>query len=183
VGISEIIVNPGLINVDFADVRSVMGNAGTAMMGVGSSTGKERAREATIAALSSPLLDMPLGSARGVVFTVLGPPDLSLSEVQIVADLIYETVSAEANIIFGASVDASLDVRSRDRGDAPMTFDSIHRSTALSDDDDDGSDDDDESTWCKETRHENTTVRLSAGGDGGVGRRASCRDDNKLGRV
>jgi cell division protein FtsZ len=81
VGISEIIIRPGLINVDFADVRAIMGNAGTALMGIGQSSGKNRAEEAAKEAISSPLLDFPIEKAKGVVFNIVGGSDLTLQEV------------------------------------------------------------------------------------------------------
>ena len=105
VGISEIIIKPGLVNVDFADVRTVMGNAGTALMGIGTGRGKTRAQDAAIAAISSPLLDFPVKAARGVVFNCVGGPDLSLTEIQAAADVIYENVDPDCNIIFGAMID------------------------------------------------------------------------------
>eukprot|EP00590_Aulacoseira_subarctica_P001965 CAMPEP_0172434304 /NCGR_PEP_ID=MMETSP1064-20121228/70561_1 /TAXON_ID=202472 /ORGANISM="Aulacoseira subarctica , Strain CCAP 1002/5" /LENGTH=316 /DNA_ID=CAMNT_0013182515 /DNA_START=971 /DNA_END=1921 /DNA_ORIENTATION=+ len=108
VGISEIIVRPGLINVDFADVRSVMQNAGTALMGIGTGTGKTRAEDAATAAISSPLLDSPIERAKGVVFNIIGGRDMSLVEVNRAAKVIYEAVDDDANIIFGALVDDSL---------------------------------------------------------------------------
>jgi cell division protein FtsZ len=108
VGISEIIVRPGLINVDFADVRSVMQNAGTALMGIGTGTGKTRAEDAATAAISSPLLDSPIERAKGVVFNIIGGRDMSLVEVNRAAKVIYEAVDDDANIIFGALVDESL---------------------------------------------------------------------------
>ena len=82
VGISEIIIKPGLVNVDFADVRAVMGSSGAALMGVGTGSGKGRARTAAIAAVSCPLIDHPVTRATRVVFNVVGGPDLSLNEVQ-----------------------------------------------------------------------------------------------------
>lgn len=81
VGISEIIIRPGLINVDFADVRTIMGDAGTALMGIGRGSGKSRAQEAAAAAISSPLLDFPIEKAKGVVFNIVGGTDLTLQEV------------------------------------------------------------------------------------------------------
>ncbi len=83
VGISEIITKPGLINVDFADVRAIMGNAGTALMGIGKASGRQRAVEATQSAISSPLLDFPIKNARGVIFNVMGGSDLTLNEVNL----------------------------------------------------------------------------------------------------
>lgn len=105
VGISEIIVRPGLINVDFADVRSVMKDAGTALMGIGTGVGKTGAEDAAINAISSPLLDEPVQDATGVVFNILGPRNLSLQEVNRAARVIYENVHEDANVIFGALVD------------------------------------------------------------------------------
>ena len=105
VGISEIIVRPGLINVDFADVRSVMKDAGSALMGIGTGVGKTGAEDAAIAAISSPLLDEPVQDATGVVFNILGPRNLSLQEVNRAARVIYDNVHEDANVIFGALVD------------------------------------------------------------------------------
>mmetsp|Transcript_4402 Transcript_4402/g.6490 ORF Transcript_4402/g.6490 Transcript_4402/m.6490 type:complete len:434 (-) Transcript_4402:113-1414(-) len=105
VGISDIIVKPGLINVDFADVRSVMKDAGTALMGIGTGVGKTSAEDAAIAAISSPLLDEPVQDATGVVFNILGPRSLSLQEVNRAARVIYDNVHEDANVIFGALVD------------------------------------------------------------------------------
>lgn len=109
VGISEIIVKPGLVNVDFADVRSIMGNAGTALMGIGTGKGKSRATDAALAAISSPLLDFPITRAKGIVFNVAGGQDLSLQEINAAAEVIYENVDPDANIIFGALVDDKLE--------------------------------------------------------------------------
>jgi len=108
-GISDIVMKPGLINVDFADVRSVMTDAGPALMGIGRGFGKSRARDAALAAVSSPLLDFPIERARGVVFTITGNADMSLGEVNDVASVISEIVSDDANIIFGTSVDDTFD--------------------------------------------------------------------------
>ncbi|KAG5192094.1 Tubulin/FtsZ, GTPase domain-containing protein [Tribonema minus] len=108
VGISEIIIKPGLVNVDFADVRSVMSNAGTALMGVGRGKGKTRASDAAHAAISSPLLDFPVKQARGIVFNIIGDKDLTLAEINEAAQVIYRNVDPDANIIFGALVDPAL---------------------------------------------------------------------------
>ena len=108
VGVSEIIVRPGLINVDFADVRAIMGDAGSALMGIGKGSGKNRAQDAAAAALSSPLLDFPIKKAQGVVFNVVGGSDLTLQEINAAAEIIYEAVDPNANIIFGALIDESL---------------------------------------------------------------------------
>ena len=101
------ILPPGLINVDFADVRAVMSNAGPALMGIGRGFGKTRARDAALAAVSSPLLDFPIEKAKGIVFTITGTSDMSLQEVNEVAAVIQSIGSDDANIIFGTSVDES----------------------------------------------------------------------------
>ena len=108
VGISEIIIKPGLINVDFADVRSIMGRAGTALMGIGRASGKNRAIDAASAAISSPLLDFSIDSAKGVVFNVVGGTDMTLQEINAAAEIIYEAVDPNANIIFGSIVDDTM---------------------------------------------------------------------------
>jgi len=108
VGISEIITKPGLINVDFADVNSIMSNAGLALMGIGEGAGPSRARDAALAAITSPLLDFPLRDAKGVVYTITGGPDMSLTEVNRVAEVIAEMVHPAANVIFGANTDESM---------------------------------------------------------------------------
>lgn len=108
VGISEIIIRPGLINVDFADVKAIMGHAGTALMGIGKGSGKMRAKEAAVAAISSPLLDFPIMKAKGVMFNIVGGRDLSLQEVDAAAEIIYEAVDTNANIKFGAMIDDSI---------------------------------------------------------------------------
>lgn len=105
-GISDIITIPGLINVDFADVRAIMADAGSALMGIGVASGKSRAREAAIAAVSSPLLETSIRGAKGVVINITGGLDLTLHEVNAAADSIYEEVDQDdANIIFGAVID------------------------------------------------------------------------------
>lgn len=104
-GISDIITIPGLVNVDFADVRAVMADAGSALMGIGVGSGKSRAREAAIAAISSPLLESSIEGARGVVFNITGGSDLTLHEVNAAAETVYEVVDPNANIIFGAVID------------------------------------------------------------------------------
>jgi len=108
VGISEIIIKPGLVNVDFADVRTIMGNAGTALMGIGTGKGKTRAVDAAMSAISSPLLDFPITKAKGIVFNVVGGPDMTLQEINAAAEVIYENVDQDANIIFGALIDEKL---------------------------------------------------------------------------
>jgi cell division protein FtsZ len=107
-GISDIITVPGLVNVDFADVRAVMADAGSALMGIGIGSGKSRAREAAMTAISSPLLESSIDGARGVVFNITGGSDLTLHEVNAAAEIIYEAVDPNANIIFGAVIDDRL---------------------------------------------------------------------------
>jgi cell division protein FtsZ len=107
-GISDIITIPGLVNVDFADVRAVMADAGSALMGIGVGSGKTRAKEAASAAISSPLLESSIEGARGVVFNITGGSDLTLHEVNTAAETIYEVVDPNANIIFGAVIDDRL---------------------------------------------------------------------------
>ncbi|MBW4650989.1 MAG: cell division protein FtsZ [Kastovskya adunca ATA6-11-RM4] len=107
-GISDIITIPGLVNVDFADVRAVMADAGSALMGIGIGSGKSRAREAAVAAISSPLLESSIEGARGVVLNITGGIDLTLHEVNAAAETVYEVVDPNANIIFGAVIDESL---------------------------------------------------------------------------
>ncbi len=107
-GISDIITIPGMVNVDFADVRAVMADAGSALMGIGTGSGKSRAREAAMAAISSPLMEASIEGAKGVVFNITGGGDLTLHEVSAAADIIYEVVDPNANIIFGAVIDDRL---------------------------------------------------------------------------
>lgn len=107
-GISDIITVPGLINVDFADVKAVMQTAGSALMGVGRASGEGRAVEAARNAINSPLLESTIDGASGVIFSVTGGPDLTLHEVQEAANVIYQSVSQDANIIFGAVLDERL---------------------------------------------------------------------------
>lgn len=104
-GISDIITIPGLVNVDFADVRAVMADAGSALMGIGTASGKSRAAESATAAISSPLLESSIRGAKGVVFNITGGSDLTLYEVNTAAETIYENVDPNANIIFGAVID------------------------------------------------------------------------------
>lgn len=106
--ISDIITVPGLINVDFADVKAIMQTAGSALMGVGKATGEGRAIEAARNAINSPLLETTIDGASGVIFTVTGGPDLTLHEVQEAANVVYSSVSDDANIIFGAIIDDRL---------------------------------------------------------------------------
>jgi len=108
-GISDIITVPGMINVDFADVKSIMADAGTALMGIGSSSGDARAIQAAEAATSSPLLETGIEGARGVLLNITGGPDLTLAEVYDAADAIYRATDTEnVNLIFGAVIDENL---------------------------------------------------------------------------
>ena len=107
-GISDLIVMPGLINVDFADVRTIMKNAGTALMGIGIGTGENRAEIAARAAISSPLIEQSIEGAKGILFNVVGGPDMTMREVDRAANIIRELATPEANIIFGTTVDNKL---------------------------------------------------------------------------
>lgn len=106
-GIADLIVLPGLINVDFADVRTIMQGAGSALMGIGIGIGKERAVEAAKASIQSPLLDESVNGATGVLFNITGGKDLTMREVDKAAKIISELVHKDANIIFGATIDES----------------------------------------------------------------------------
>jgi cell division protein FtsZ len=108
-GISDLILVPGIINLDFADVRTIMSRMGIAIMGTGIATGLDRARIAATAAVSSPLLeDATVRGARGVIINVTGGPDLTLAEVSEASEVIYNAAHEEANIIFGAVVDQAM---------------------------------------------------------------------------
>jgi cell division protein FtsZ len=107
-GITSLITTPGLINLDFADVKSVMTGAGSALMGIGHGTGETRAVDAAKSAISSPLLESSIDGAKGVLLSIAGPTDLSLHEVNAAADHITRVAHPDANIIFGAVVDDAL---------------------------------------------------------------------------
>jgi cell division protein FtsZ len=107
-GIAEIITTPGLINVDFADVKTIMKDAGTALLGIGVGMGENRAQMAARAAVSSPLLDLSIEGSRGLLINITGGNDLTMFEVQEAADLISREADPDANIIFGAVVDESM---------------------------------------------------------------------------
>lgn len=107
-GIAELITTPGLINVDFADVKSIMSNAGTALMGIGEGSGEKRILNAIKQAIASPLLETSIEGARGVLFNVIGGPDLAMSEVDEAASIIAKTVDPDADIIFGAVIDEQM---------------------------------------------------------------------------
>ncbi|MEG6511938.1 cell division protein FtsZ [Desulforamulus ruminis] len=104
-GISDLIAVPGLINLDFADVKTIMKDTGSALMGIGSSTGENRATEAARAAISSPLLETSIEGARGVLLNITGGSSLGLFEVNEAAEIIAQAADPEANIIFGAVID------------------------------------------------------------------------------
>jgi cell division protein FtsZ len=108
-GLSELIVKPGIINLDFADIRTVMAEAGPAIMGIGRASGDERASEAARKAISSPLLDFSIEGAKGILFAVAGGDDLTLSEINEAAEIITASVDPEAKIIFGAYLDETLE--------------------------------------------------------------------------
>jgi cell division protein FtsZ len=107
-GISDLITMPGIINLDFADIRAILQNAGSALMGVGMSDGEKRAIEAAQMAINSPLLDVSVAGAKGVLFAVAGGDDLTMMEIQDAARIITENVDKEAKIIFGAVKDERL---------------------------------------------------------------------------
>ncbi|HAZ29871.1 TPA: cell division protein FtsZ [candidate division WWE3 bacterium] len=104
-GISDLIVMPGLINVDFADVKTVMKDAGSALMGIGIGTGDARAEQAAKSAISSPLLEVSIEGATGILFNIIGGRDLTMKEVDIAARIIGQSASTDANIIFGTTID------------------------------------------------------------------------------
>ncbi|MBC8332017.1 MAG: cell division protein FtsZ [Anaerolineae bacterium] len=107
-GISELITIPGLINLDFADVRTIMSEGGAALMAVGKASGEERARDAAEQAISSQLLDITIDGARGILFNVTGGPGLTLFEVNQAAAIIKETAHPDVNLIFGAVIDPDM---------------------------------------------------------------------------
>jgi cell division protein FtsZ len=132
--IAEVVTVPGLINLDFADIRTIMKDAGPAWMSIGRGTGKSRAHDAAKEALSSPLLDVSIEGSRGVLFNVAGGSDLSLYEVNEAAEVIRQAVDPEANVIFGVVLDPNMnnDVRltlvatgfeNKDHGLSGMSYD------------------------------------------------------------
>jgi cell division protein FtsZ len=112
-GITDLITVPGLVNLDFADVRTIMRDAGSALMGIGTASGEKRAAEAATAAVSSPLLETTLDGATGVLLNITGPADIGLFEVNEAAEVVTGHADPNANVIFGAVIDESLkdDVR------------------------------------------------------------------------
>lgn len=107
-GISDLITTPGIINIDFADIRAVMDNAGSALMGIGTASGEKRAEEAAKAAINSPLLDLSVNGAKGVLFSIAGGDDLTMFEIQEAAKVITESIDPSAKVIFGTVRDEKL---------------------------------------------------------------------------
>ncbi|RMW44230.1 cell division protein FtsZ [Lactiplantibacillus pentosus] len=107
-GISDLITSPGYVNLDFADVKTVMQNQGSALMGIGSATGENRTADATKQAISSPLLEVSIDGAEQVLLNITGGPDMSLYEAQAASDIVSQAATTEVNIIFGTSIDESL---------------------------------------------------------------------------
>jgi len=107
-GITDLITVPGLINLDFADVRTIMHDAGSALMGIGLASGENRGVEAAKAAISSPLLESSIEGATGILLNISGPPDMGLFEVNEAAGVIANAADTDANVIFGAVIDESL---------------------------------------------------------------------------
>ncbi len=107
-GISDLITTPGIINIDFADIRTVMENAGSALMGIGSASGENRAIEAAKLAINSPLLDISIHGAKGVLFSIAGGEDLTMFEIQDAAKIITESIDPQAKVIFGTVRDEKL---------------------------------------------------------------------------
>jgi cell division protein FtsZ len=107
-GISDLIVLHGIINVDFADVKTIMSNAGSALMGIGRGSGDNRAIEAARAAIESPLLELSIDGAKGILFNITGGPDLGMYEIDEAAKAITEAADGDANIIFGAIIDEAM---------------------------------------------------------------------------
>lgn len=107
-GIADLITKPGLINLDFADVRAVMKNAGSALMGIGQASGENRALEAAKLAIASPLLETSIEGARGIIFNVSGGKNMTMREIEQAAEMISSQADPDANIIFGASLNENL---------------------------------------------------------------------------
>lgn len=107
-GISDLITKPGVVNVDFADVRAIMSNSGSALMGIGIASGDDRAVEAAKVAINSPLLELSIDGAKGVLFNVSGSSDLTMLEINEAANIITESIDPNAKVIFGAVVDDSI---------------------------------------------------------------------------
>ena len=108
-GITDLITVPGLVNLDFADVRTIMRDAGTAMMGIGTARGENRAAEAARQAVSSPLLEASIEGATGILLNITGGKSVGLFEVNEAAEVVTSAATADSNIIFGAVIDKSMD--------------------------------------------------------------------------
>jgi cell division protein FtsZ len=106
--IADLITTAGLINLDFADIKSVMSNAGSALMGVGEAEGANKAQDAVEAAIDSPLVEVNIDGARGVLINITGGPDITMAEIEESAKTITSHVAPDANVIFGASIDPDL---------------------------------------------------------------------------
>ena len=107
-GISDLITTPGIINVDFADIRAIMSNAGSALMGIGSASGEKRAEQAALQAINSPLLEVSINGAKGVLFAISGGEDITINEIQEAAKIITESIDKDAKVIFGTIRDEKL---------------------------------------------------------------------------
>jgi cell division protein FtsZ len=116
-GISDLITIPGIINVDFADIKAILKDAGSALMGIGIASGEKRAEEAAKMAINSPLLDLSVTGARGVLFSISGGDDLTMFEIQDAAKVITESMDPDAKVIFGTINDPSLK-----KGDVKVTL-------------------------------------------------------------
>ena len=107
-GISDLITTPGIINVDFADIRAIMSDAGSALMGIGSASGEKRAEKAALMAINSPLLEVSINGAKGVLFAISGGDDITIHEIQEAAKIITESIDKDAKVIFGTIHDDKL---------------------------------------------------------------------------
>ena len=107
-GISDLITTPGIINVDFADIRAIMSDAGSALMGIGSASGEKRAEKAALQAINSPLLEVSINGAKGVLFAISGGDDITIHEIQEAAKIITESIDKDAKVIFGTIFDEKL---------------------------------------------------------------------------
>jgi len=106
-GISDLITKPGIVNVDFADVRAILQDSGSALMGIGTATGENRASQAAKMAINSPLLEFSIDGAKGILFNVSGGPDIAMLEINEAANIITESIDPNAKVIFGATIDES----------------------------------------------------------------------------
>jgi len=107
-GISDLITTPGIINVDFADIRAIMSDAGSALMGIGTGSGEKRAEKAALAAINSPLLEVSINGAKGVLFAISGGDDVTIHEIKEAAKIITESIDKDAKVIFGTIRDESM---------------------------------------------------------------------------